>query len=155
MAEGSQARPNRIVRARNDEDESARTMLLSDIRQLFTDQKTGKLPSEDIGKALSQMESRPWPEWKSGKPITQRQIAKLLKPFKVEPKNIRTLTGIPKGYTLNQFDDAFRRYLPAQSATTATTKKHKDLGGFSSATNSPNIAEEKRLSHKFSKMWRL
>src|SRR5262249_53934383 len=66
--------------SRNDDDESARTMLLSDIQQLFTDRNTDKLPSAEIEAALNEMESRPWPEWKAGKPITQRQLAKLLKP---------------------------------------------------------------------------
>jgi putative DNA primase/helicase len=128
---------------RDVEDESARTMLLTDIRNLFTGQKTDKLTSEDIVKVFGEMETRPWSEWKSGKPITQRQLAKLLKPFKIEPKVIRTLCGTPRGYTLDQFDDAFTRYLPSQSATSATTKKIKTLAEFRSATQYPNVADEK------------
>src|SRR5262249_49368416 len=102
--------------SRDDEDESVRSMLLWDIRQLFRERKTDKLPSTDIASTLGEMEVRPWSEWKSGKPITTRQIAKLLKPFGIEPKNIRTLSGVPKGYSLDQFVDAFARYLRPQSA---------------------------------------
>jgi hypothetical protein len=89
------------------------------------------------------MESRPWPEWKSGKPITTRQLATLLKPFKIEPKNIRIGTEIQKGYELEQFTDAFARYLPAQSATSATTKTSKDLDDFISATPPRSVADKK------------
>ncbi len=63
------------------------------------------------------MEDRPWPEWKSGKPITLRQVAKLLGPFGIAPSTIRTMAGTAKGYLLNQFEEAFRRYLPDQSVT--------------------------------------
>ena len=48
-----------------------------------------RLPS-GIGRKLSKMEDRPWPEWHQGKPITPRQIAKLLEPFSVTPGTIRT-----------------------------------------------------------------
>ena len=45
-----------------------------------------------------------------GKPITPKQLAKLLEPFSVTPASIRTATGkTPKGYHLDAFDDAFSR----------------------------------------------
>jgi len=133
---------------RDAEDESARTMLLSDIRDLFDARNTDRLPSEDVVKALTQMEIRPWPEWKAGKPITQRQLATLLKPFRIEPKVIRTLAKTPRRYLREQFDDVFSRYLPSQSATSATTKKHMRLGDLQSATKTARVADqEKDKSH--------
>jgi len=127
--------------ARDSDDESAQTMLLSDILRLFTERGTDKLPSEEIVRALAEMENRPWPEWKSSKPITARQLAKLLKPFRIEPKNIRTLTGIPKGYTLDQFGDAFGRYLPPQSATPLRAYDSNGLDDLSSATERVVVAD--------------
>jgi putative DNA primase/helicase len=57
------------------------------------------------------METRPWPEWKNGKPMTDRQLAKVLKPFRIIPGTIRLDTGsTPKGYYRSAFDDAFARY---------------------------------------------
>jgi putative DNA primase/helicase len=128
--------------ARDSDDESARTMLLSDIRLLFTERGSDKLPSEEIVKALTEMENRPWPEWKSGKPITAPQLAKLLKPFHIKSKNIRTLTGVPKGYTLDQFGDAFGRYLPPQSATPLQANNGKGLEDFSAATITRSVADK-------------
>ena len=44
------------------------------------------IPSVTIVERLIAMESRPWPEWKRGKPITVRQLASLLRPFDVLQK---------------------------------------------------------------------
>src|SRR5262249_50596788 len=128
--------------SRNNDDESPGTVLLSDIRSLFTDRNTDKLTSAEIVTALTDMEHRPWPEWKGGRPITARGLAKLLKPFGVESKNIRTLAGVPKGYTLEQFDDAFARYLPSQSATPLQANKHSTFDDFESAT-APHLVADK------------
>ena len=58
------------------------------------------------------MKTRPWPEWRNGKPITVRQLAKLMAPHEIAPKTIRTTSGTAKGYLFSMFDDAFSRYLP-------------------------------------------
>jgi hypothetical protein len=52
-----------------------------------------RLRSADLAEALSALEDRPWPEWHQGKPITPRQIAKLLEPFDLTPGTIRTTGG--------------------------------------------------------------
>ncbi len=57
-------------------------------------------------------EDRPWVEYRHGKPITPRQIAELLEPFKIYPKNIAIGTTTPKGYMLKQFTEVFASYTP-------------------------------------------
>ena len=57
------------------------------------------------------MEDRPWPEWKSGKPLTQNALARLLRSFGIYPDTIRIGETTAKGYLLSQFKDAFDRYL--------------------------------------------
>jgi putative DNA primase/helicase len=99
-------------------EQTAGIVLLEDIRALFTERAVDRLTSVELIEALVSMEHRPWPEWKMGKPITPRQLAKLLEPFGVTPTSIRTPTGkTPKGYHLDAFDDAFSRFLPSESAT--------------------------------------
>ncbi len=101
------------------EDESPGVLLLGDLREMFLTKRVDRLPSTTIVASLAQLEQRPWPEWKSGKPITTRQLAILLNPFGVHPGTIRMPAGdTPKGYQLADFDDAFSRYLPAPTATT-------------------------------------
>ena len=96
-------------------EETAGVEVLEDIRAIFDDKQATGLSSAEIVEALSKMEDRPWPEWSQGKPITTRQLAKLLEPFKIRPATIRlSITGKPtaKGYTLADFADAFARYIP-------------------------------------------
>ena len=56
-----------------------------------------------------------WCEYKGRGPITQRQIASLLKNYKIYPGTIHP-TGraddSPRGYRWADFDDAFARFLP-------------------------------------------
>ena len=85
-------RAARAAAATSDQEDSARVMLLRDIRDIFERRGIDRLPSMEIVGDLVEMEHRPWPEWKDGKPITARQIASLLKPFGISPASIR-LTG--------------------------------------------------------------
>ena len=88
----------------------ARIQALIDIRDMFEARQTDRLPSAEIVEELGRMEDRPWPEWKHGKAITTRQLASLLKPFGVSPKQFRDGEKI-RGYRLEQFEDVFLRYV--------------------------------------------
>jgi hypothetical protein len=95
----------------------AATLLLSDIRAIFDEKGGDMLPSVSITAALAEMETRPWPEWKAGKPITVRQLARVLAPFSVRPGTHRPPGGAAvKGYLQGDFKEAWDRYLPANSA---------------------------------------
>lgn len=102
-----------LVRARSEDGEpSAGLLLLADLRELFRAKGVDRLPSADIIAALGTMEDRPWPEWRNGKPITARQLARLLAPFQIAPKAIRVDDKTPRGYLREQFADALARYAP-------------------------------------------
>ena len=93
-------------------EQTAGVLLLEDLRTLFTDRVADRLASSDIIEALVSLDSRPWPEWKGDKPITSRQLARLLEPFSVAPTTIWADGRSVKGYHLDSFADAFARYLP-------------------------------------------
>jgi len=101
-----------------DEDETLGIQLLQDLQWLFSlnncEQLGHGLSSGDIATTLAQMEDRPWPEFSHGKPVTPRAIAKLLKPWKIFPKQVKVRGGKwgPNGYEPRQFKGVFRRYLP-------------------------------------------
>jgi hypothetical protein len=64
---------------------------------------------------LGEMKDRPWPEWKNGKPLTETGLARLLRPFGVVSKQ-EQIDGVRfRGYLRTDFDDAWERYLPAES----------------------------------------
>ena len=108
------------------EDESVGAQILADIRSIFTDKNLTQLHSQDLVDQLIEMDDHPWVEWKHGKPMTKTSLARLIKPYGVRSKSVRTHFGVRRGYTITQFQDAFARYLPhspPQSATTLQASK--------------------------------
>jgi hypothetical protein len=107
------ARRAAVMLSGDQEDEEFGVQLLTDLRYLFHQERGANLSSKSIEHALSEMEHRPWPEFRNGKPITTRQIAALLKPFKIIPRQVRVRDGKQvNGYTQDQLRRAFERYLP-------------------------------------------
>ena len=91
----------------------AREMLLADLYAIFEATAWPEaIPSATIVERLVAMESRPWPEWKRGKQITVRQLAALLRPFEVHPRNHRAAGGQSKAYPLEALRPVFDAYLP-------------------------------------------
>ena len=93
------------------------------------------------------MEGRPWSECQRGNRLFPRGLASLLKPFKVNPKNIK-LPGqrVLKGYYRTHLQPVWDAYLPkggSVSATAATAQKQKDLGDSLSATKPMVVADTK------------
>jgi putative DNA primase/helicase len=101
----------------DDDNEVAGILLLQDVHTYFeTHKATDRVTSSDLAKVLHEMLERPWPEWgKNGKPITETQIAKLLRNFKVKSRTIRQDAGRSRGYLAEQFKDAFACYLPTKT----------------------------------------
>ena len=112
----------------NISEESYGVLVLTDIRELFLKGESDRLASQQIAEDLAELEHRPWPEWSKGKPITPRQIARLLTPFGIAPSTMRTKTRIAKGYYLADFQDAFSRYLPPLSVTPLQPAESLTLG---------------------------
>jgi hypothetical protein len=98
------------------EKESARTLLLTDIRAAFAAKATDQLTSEAIVGYLVSLEDRPWPEWgKTRKPISKTQVARLLAPLSISPGTVHPPgENHAKGYKKTAFRNAFARYLPPQ-----------------------------------------
>jgi len=130
-----------ILRGAGDLD-SVRVMLLSDLRDLFKSEPSGVLFTKEILAALANDENRPWSEWKKGKPITDRQLAALLKDFKIRPKSVRRGDKTDKGYQRKDMEDAFDRYLSSQSATTSQTADSAGSDASPSVTPSREMPDE-------------
>ena len=135
----------------DDDNETAGILLLQDIRRYFETQKTDRVSSSGLAKVLHEMLDRPWPEWgKNAKPISEAQVAKLLRNFKVKSRNLRIDDSVVKGYLLEQLKDAFVLYLPAKSSSTphtaATPLQSSDfnnLQAIRAATNENDVAAPK------------
>lgn len=99
-----------LSRGRADDDESGGVLLLRDIREVLDgDWLT---PAALLERLLALPES-PWPEWRVGKPITMRGIAKLLKPYVIKSEQGSEGGIIARRYYKSDFVDAWTSYLPA------------------------------------------
>lgn len=110
-----------LTREGADDVDTVRTMLLADLRELFAVEPSSILFSREILPALAKREDRPWPEYRHGKPITEHQLAALLKPLKISSKSVRRGSDTAKGYRGEDLADAWVRYLPPSSADLSVT----------------------------------
>ena len=132
--------------SRRDEEASLGVELLRDIKGVFEELRRDRVSSDQLVNKLVNMTDRPWCEMPySSKPITQLQLAKLLKPFGVKPKTVRIAEITIKGYALEWFDRAFR-YIPIgepaeNSRHTVTNEengqKSRNISETPSVTNAP------------------
>lgn len=126
------------------DNDSIKVQLLQDIHDAFEGAGyPDSISTEDLLKNLNDAKDRPWCEWKKGNPMSARGLASLLKPFGVRSKDDRFEEGVKKGYRFQSLEDAFRRYIPTQSATSATEVFNSDLEKLPSATNPTSVADKK------------
>jgi putative DNA primase/helicase len=111
-----------LSKCRAETTESFGEMLLADLRQIFGGVEGAtyeNLSSATICEHLGRMEDRPWREYgRSRKPISQKQLAELLKPFRVYPGTVRIGIGkkdTVKGYKLEDLQDVLDRYLQREA----------------------------------------
>ena len=90
--------------------------LLTDIRDIFEKRGSDRIPTADLLSALSAEDERPWATYNKGHPLSARNLAKLLGEYGISPRSIWVGPhASPKGYNLDQFTDAFARYLSAKA----------------------------------------
>jgi len=88
--------------------------LLTDLKTVFG--VSEKMTTDDIIKALVEMEDAPWSEL-NGKPIDNRGLAKVLNKYDIKPKTIRVedsegqSSKTAKGYVRADMHDVWVRYI--------------------------------------------
>ena len=85
------------------------------LRTIF-DEST-RIPTQVLLPDLWKLEESPWGDWNYGRPLTARQLAGILKPYGVKPKDY-DFSGIKlKGYDVaDGLGDAWRRYCAKEPA---------------------------------------
>lgn len=115
--------------------------LLRDIA-LVLDGREGAIPSAELVAALVEREEAPWGDLR-GRPLDARKLARILRPYGIRPHTVRSGDKTPKGYGVEDFQDAFIRYacIPEITATTAAAAT-KDTPEASSGTGlDTNVAD--------------
>jgi Protein of unknown function (DUF3631) len=137
------------LEAEGDRETTIKAQLLTDIRDVFTAHNFDKAGSKFLVAQLADDETKPWGSFgKDAKPITERQLARLLREFGIKPGNLRIGGAIVKGYTKAGFVDAWERYASSssaprgfRSATSATSNDSNGLEEKSSATPDLFVAD--------------
>jgi hypothetical protein len=97
-------------------------LLLADIRQIFAErgvERIGlKILMEDLHSGT--FEEHPWQEWSDGRGLKPTGVGRLLRPFGIRARQLWIGGANVRGYDLEQFSDAFARYLPLPQEGTAT-----------------------------------
>lgn len=105
------------AKAEADADDSLPMRLLADINSLM-ESVTDDIPSADLVAALKGIEAAPWSE--PGRELTANRLARMLAPFGVSTRNIRTGMKVVKGYVREQLLEAVALYIGSGTATGAT-----------------------------------
>jgi hypothetical protein len=89
--------------------------LLQDIRAIFAEKELAKISTSELLEMLCSDVEAPWTTYNRGKPLSARQLASRLKDFGIKSKDIRLPPYYKplKGYSQDDFSEAFSRYLPA------------------------------------------
>jgi len=119
------------------EDDSIGVRLLADVRGAFETLAADRVSTADLLAHLHGLDEAPWPEW-YGKPLTSRALSKLLTPYGLSSRTVRLDDGsTPKGYKREQFDDAWKRYLPATGASIRHNATTRIGSGIATRTDPP------------------
>jgi len=127
--------------ARADDEETGGVRLLADCRDVLS--QTDWLTPTVLVQKLTDLPEAPWSEWRHGKPITPKGVAKLLKPFGIKSEQRRESGDKARRYYADSFADAWARYLIEENApsssdtrapcgTSGTSLKNQGNAGFAS-----------------------
>lgn len=100
-----------IISERTAADPSLGVQLLRDIHVVFDSQDDDNLASTLLIEKLCALEESPWGDLR-GKQLDARGLARRLRAFEIRPHTIRIADRTAKGYDIQDFFDAWRRYLP-------------------------------------------
>jgi hypothetical protein len=124
------------------EKKSLGIQLLADIRDIFNAGKEGAILSRIIIADLVDDPEKPWAEYYKGKPLTQKGLGWLLRPFGIISEEVHPDgANHGKGYSRVRFEEAWRRYLPqvppSHPRNRATPTDRRVSTDFSSAQETP------------------
>jgi hypothetical protein len=107
-----------FVSGAHEDTDSVGVRLLGDLRDLFGDAEV--MSTRAILEGLHSLEEAPWGDW-YGKPLAERGLAKLLRPYGVKSTKVRMGEASVRGYRRDALHDPWLRYLATPSGTSGTS----------------------------------
>lgn len=108
--------------------------MLADIQEILDAKKVIKITTSELINALCEDTEKSWATCNRGKQLSPRQLSNQLKDYGITSKTIRIGYDTAKGYEVEQFKDAFERYLTdtlilaSQSNNSTEANKHAVSG---------------------------
>jgi hypothetical protein len=90
-------------------------MLLHDIKAVFLEDGTDRIFGKTLLSRLLKMKDGGWATASNGAALTTHKMARILSGFGIVSRTIRVGKDTDKGYFWSNFEDAWSRYLPAQT----------------------------------------
>lgn len=140
--------PDRALRAARllspapGEDGDQGERLIHDIRDVFADNGNPEaMMSGSLVEILKEIETSPWTDCRGGRGLSPNQLAKLLKPFRVGPRQARTEDGtVVRGYWLTDLRPVFVRYpSPVELVQVVQTSDEHAALTFSTSPAVPHV----------------
>ena len=124
--------------ARVHEPVSVGVELLDNIRDAFDRTGGDKMGTRDLLFRLNADEEKRWATYSRGKPLTPHSLAELLREYGIQPRQLGGKGSNVRGYSRDQFEDAFARYLPAKTPESAASPSRRTGA---CPNNVPKLAE--------------
>ena len=105
--------------------------LLRDLRTVFTEAGTDKMPTSTILSKLTTMDESPWGDLR-GKELDARGLSRRLAKYDVRPRTLRYGETVFKGYDAADLTDPWTRYLTpveGEEPVTSVTASHERAEG--------------------------
>ncbi|MGM0422340.1 MAG: DUF3631 domain-containing protein [Pseudomonadota bacterium] len=125
--------------ADDDDQKSVGVMLLEDIKGIFDNGNADRIHTNDLVIALLNLDERPWATWRHGKPLTGNTIAKYLKPYGIQSRQMKIHGLGKKGYQKADFVDTWARYL-SQNETPKPFNEINQLGQLQNETKREKVS---------------
>jgi hypothetical protein len=131
------------------DDERTEVQLLGDIQTIFIEQSADRVATLTLLDILTgtRFAESGWNEWHR-RGLNSHGLSYLLRPFKIRARQMKVDGANVRGFHLEQFADAFARYLPSSVQTapdrySATSERESERDGSGVAHHTP-VAGKKR-----------
>lgn len=132
--------------------QSTGTQLLADIQEVIEAKAVQRIFSADLLAALCEDDEKPWATCNRGNRMSPRQLSERLGEYGIKSAQVRIGCESKKGFHVEQFRDAFDRYLsppavtPVLSETTKQPNADKGLGvsGRAECFETRNVSETRK-----------
>ena len=96
--------------------------LLTDIKRIFASEDCDRLATKHLLEQLAADKEAPWADWRN-KGLTPWTLADILRPYGIRSRTVKLRDGSSaKGFKVEQFADAWKRYLPSASESVTSVQ---------------------------------